>query len=271
VSPQPVLQVHELTKRFTRRRTLRRDASDGVVAVDGVSAEVERGRTLGVVGESGSGKTTLARMLVGLSRPTAGHVLLDGTDIAELSPPVLHRRIQYVFQDPYSSLNPRKTVAQSIDVPLRYLTDAVRPERRRRIAQLLEQTGLRPEFADRYPHQLSGGQRQRVVIARAIAARPDVLVLDEPVSALDVSIQAQIIALLRALQHELQLAYVFISHDLAVVEKLCDEAMVMHEGAVVERGCVGDIFSGAVHPYTRRLLAAIPGRRLRWTQAEEVG
>ncbi|CAN5887006.1 hypothetical protein BH23ACT11_BH23ACT11_22920 [soil metagenome] len=253
-----ILRTEALTKRFVPRRKILRPG-DGVLAVHEVSIDVRKGTTLGIVGESGSSKTTLGRMIVGLTEPTSGGIFLDDEDTAEINRLTLRRRVQYVFQDPFSSLNPRQTIGQSVSVPLRHLAGEDRRRRREHVAELIEVSGLRPELIDRYPHELSGGQRQRVVIARAIAANPDVLVLDEPVSALDVSIQAQILALLRRIQEEFSLTYLFISHDLAVVESLCDRVAVMREGEIVESGSRQDIFDQPQHSYTQRLLAAVPG------------
>lgn len=259
MTESPLVSTRALTKRFLPRGAALRARGAGILAVDDVSLQVRRGSTLGVVGESGSGKTTLGRMIVGLTSPTSGRVLLDGTDTTRLPRRELHRHVQYVFQDPFSSLNPRHTIRESIAVPLRHLAGEDARSRRGHAAELMEVCGLAPELGTRYPHQLSGGQRQRVVIARAIAARPDVLVLDEPVSALDVSVQAQILALLRGLQERFAMAYVFISHDLAVVENLCDEVAVMSGGRVVEHASRHEVFSTPSHPYTRKLLAAVPG------------
>ncbi len=261
----PILATRGLGKQYGARRHLLRPPDPGTWAVHSIDLEVERGSTLGIVGESGSGKTTLARMVAGLIRPTTGTVLLEGDATDTMAAHTLHQSIQYVYQDPYSSLNPRKTIGQSIAVPLRFLAGQSRAERRRNVAKLLDVSGLRPEFAMRYPHELSGGQRQRVVVARAMAVHPEILVLDEPVSALDVSIQAQILTLLRDLQREFNMTYLFISHDLAVVEALCDHIAVMREGSIVERGTREDIFTRARDPYTQRLLAAIPGTRPRVT------
>lgn len=258
MTAEALLEIESVTKRYRPRRLLGGPGA-GVVAVQDVSFRVVRGTAVGIVGESGSGKSTLARMIVGLTRPTAGYVRLGGEDIGQMNASRLHRRVQYVFQDPYSSLNPRLTIGQSIEVPLRYLSQLGRVDRRRRVAELMSLTGLRVEIGNRYPHELSGGQRQRVVIARAIATNPDVIVLDEPVSSLDVSIQAQILALLRSIQREFDLTYLLISHDLAVVESMCSEVVVMLGGQVVEFDTRDSIFEHPSHPYTRRLLAAVPG------------
>jgi len=255
-----LLEARHLSRHYPGRRMglWRREQ---VAAVDQVSLGLEHGQTLGVVGESGCGKSTLARMLVGLLEPTGGDILLDGQSIlgqGRQARRAFHARVQLVFQDPNAALNPRKTVFRSLDGPLEVLTGMGRADRSRRIAELLDQVGLRPEFAKRYPHELSGGQAQRVVIARAIASQPDILVLDEPVSALDVSIQAQVLQLLKRLQLELGLTYLFISHDLAVVEHLCDQVAVMYFGRVVEHQPAAELFSAPAHDYTRSLLDAVP-------------
>jgi peptide/nickel transport system ATP-binding protein len=242
---------------FGRRRSL-------VRAVDGVSLDVLRGRTVGVVGESGSGKSTLARMMVGLLAPTAGEIELEGRSVPELARrdrKALHRKAQMVFQDPLGSLNPRKTVRQILEAPLIALHRMDVAARRERVAELMSLVNLRGEFVDRYPHEFSGGQSQRIGIARALAASPELIVLDEPVSALDVSIHAQVLKLLADLQARLKLTYVFISHDLAVIETISDEVAVMYQGKMVERGSREQIFEAPRHEYTRLLLASAPGSR----------
>lgn len=232
-----------------------------VRAVDGIHLAVPRGATLGVVGESGSGKTTVARLLVGLERPSQGTVFHENRDIAGLRGRSLRefrKDVQFVFQDPLTSLNPRKKVQRILELPLKRLRGLRKGELQRRVAELADDVGLRREFLDRYPHELSGGQSQRVGIARALAAEPAVIVLDEPVSALDVSIQAQVLNLLERLKRRHGLTYVFISHDLAVVEKLADTVAVMYRGSVAEEGAVEALFSKPAHPYTRQLLDSVP-------------
>ncbi len=261
--PEPLLAGENLVRTFGGGRSWLGARRASFAAVDGVSLAVDRGRTVGVVGESGCGKSTLARLLVGLLTPTSGALRLDGRAVATFDAAArrrFHRTVQLVFQDPVSALNPRKTVRRILEGPLEALTPLDRSARRQRVGELMDLVGLRPEFVERYPHEFSGGQAQRIGIARALAVEPDVVVLDEPVSALDVSIQAQVLALLRDLQARLGLAYVFISHDLAVVEALADEVLVMRAGRVVERGDRARIFRAPSHPYTRALLAAVPGQ-----------
>ena len=232
-------------------------------AVDGVSFTLARGETLGIVGESGCGKTTTGMSIVNLVQATSGEIVFDGMDLTRLqSLPrqkqlELRRRIQVVFQDPYSSLNPRKTLTQTLDKPLR-IHGLSASERKDRIAYLLQKVGLSPKHADRYPHEFSGGQRQRIGIARALSVGPELIICDEAVSALDVSIQAQIINLLLDLQEEFHLSYLFISHDLAVVEHVADRVAVMYLGKIVEMASYQALFSNPQHPYTQALLSAIP-------------
>jgi len=260
---QPLAAVEQLVKRFplTRGVVFRRRLGE-VPAVDGVTLEVLEGESLGIVGETGSGKSTLARILLNLLEPTSGVVRWRGEDVthargAQLAE--LRRTRQLVFQDPAGSLNPRKTVGAAIADP--FAIQGLLPERAaraRRVAELLEQVGLDAALANRYPHELSGGMRQRVGIARAIALRPELLVADEPVSALDVSIQAQILTLLRELRRELGLTLVLIAHDLAVVRHMCERIAVMHDGKLIEVGPVEELFRAPREPYTRELLAAVP-------------
>jgi len=232
-----------------------------VRAVDGVDLEIRRGETLGLVGESGCGKSTLARLVTGLLPATAGSVMLDGQDITRLRGGALRRvrrKMQMIFQDPYASLDPRMTVGDILQEPLDNYAVGTFKERRRRVQELLRLVGLNPNFTNRYPHEFSGGQRQRIGIARALAVNPSFIVCDEPVSALDVSIQAQIINLLQDLQHEFRLTYLFIAHDLAVVRHLSDRIAVMYLGKVVETADRKDIYDRPQHPYTKALLSSIP-------------
>lgn len=234
---------------------------DVVRAVDGVSLQVRRGETFGLVGESGSGKSTVARLLLRLEQPTGGQVAFDGTALLTLSNRDLRRerrRMQLVFQDPFGALNRRKTVAQIIGLPLRVHFGLKGQARRARVRELLELVGLRPELADRYPHEMSGGQCQRVGIARALALEPEFIVLDEAVSAVDVSIRAQILNLLRELQQRLGLTYLFVSHDLAIVRYMSSTVAVMYQGRIVETGPRDRLFENPLHPYTLSLMSAIP-------------
>jgi len=258
-----VLEVRGLAKSYPVRRgvVLKRTVGQ-VQAVDGVNLTLRKGRTVGLVGESGSGKSTLARVLVGIEKPTRGQVLVDGQDVSTMSRAdrkQLRRTVQMVFQDPYTSLNPRMSVGEIVGEPFRIHPDAVPAGgRRRAVQELLELVGLEPDHLNRYPHQFSGGQRQRIGVARALAVKPRVLVCDEPVSALDVSVQGQVINLLEDLQEELGLSYLFIAHDLAVVRHIADEVAVMYLGRVVEQGEDRAVYEDARHPYTRALLSAVP-------------
>ncbi|MCP2264508.1 ABC transporter ATP-binding protein [Promicromonospora thailandica] len=256
-----VLQVRELVKHYPVRRGLLRRSVAAVKAVDGVSLTLERGRTLGLVGESGSGKSTLARVLVGIETPTSGQVLVDGEDVSTLSRAgrkQLRRDVQMVFQDPYTSLNPRMSVGEIVGEP--FAIHGIDPAggRRAAVGELLELVGLDPDHTSRYPHQFSGGQRQRIGIARALALRPKVLVCDEPVSALDVSVQGQVINLLEDLQEELGLSYLFVAHDLGVVRHIAHDVAVMYLGRIVEQGPEQPVYDTARHPYTQALLSAVP-------------
>lgn len=257
------VEVTGLVKRFGGGRTLLRRPIPAVHAVRDLGFRVRPGEILGIVGESGCGKSTLAKMLVGLEYPTDGEIRFDGEPLAAAGHKpnlkVLSRRVQYIFQDPNSSLNPRKTIREILSAPLKHLRGMNAEERERRLAELMEHVNLRPEFLDRYPHEFSGGQAQRIGIARALAAEPDILILDEPVSALDVSVQAQVLNLLKRLREEFQLTYLFISHDLGVVRNFCDRVAVMYFGRIVEEAGVDDLFSRPIHPYTRRLLDSVPG------------
>jgi len=260
---EALLRVRELVKHFPAAGDWFAQIFDRRVvrAVDGVSFEIERGTTLGLVGESGSGKTTTGRVIVRLVEPTRGEVVFDGIDLLKLKGKALkamRKRIQMIFQDPASSLNPRKTVGQIVAEPLRVHGMVKGRDLERKLVRTLELAGLSGRFLNRYPHELSGGQRQRVGIARALAVRPEFIVCDEPVTALDVSIQAQILNLLMDLQEELSLTYLFIAHDLSVVKHVSDRVAVMYLGKIVEIGDVNTIFGSPKHPYTQALLAAVP-------------
>jgi peptide/nickel transport system ATP-binding protein len=249
------MEVCALRRVYKLKRGLFRAPGD-IVAVDNVSLRLHRGETLGLVGESGCGKSTLAKMLLGLVEPSAGNVLVDGQEVDPRRRRALARHIQPVFQDPYSSLNPRRTVAEIVGVPLRLHAAGSATEQRAKVREMLDLVGMPERTHGQYPSQLSGGQRQRVAIARALVLRPDILICDEPTSALDVSVQAQILNLLLDLKAEFGLTYLFISHDLAVVEHLVDRVAVMHRGAIVELGTREQIFARPAHAYTRTLLAS---------------
>ncbi len=259
---KPLLSVRDLKVHFPVKGGVFQRTVDVVKAVDGISFDIPRGKTVGLVGESGSGKTTTGRAIARLVPITAGSVHYEGCDLARLSRRdffVHRKKIQVIFQDPFGSLNPRMTIYSSIAEPLDiHFKDWSKSQNQARVAYLLEQVGLSAEFMQRYPHQFSGGQRQRIGIARALAVEPDFIVCDEPVSALDVSVQAQIINLLQDLQDELGLTYLFIAHDLAVIEHISDQVLVMTEGKIVEQASAEEIYSNPQHPYTVKLLEAVP-------------
>jgi oligopeptide transport system ATP-binding protein len=256
-----ILSVQGLKKYFPIRRGVFRHQVGDVKAVDGISFNVYRGETLGLVGESGCGKTTTGRTIIRLYEPTAGKVLFDDVDLADMSIRELRhmrQRLQMIFQDPYASLNPRMTVRGIVGEPFMVHQIASGEEKRERIAELLEMVGLSPDFMSRYPHEFSGGQRQRIGLARALALNPDLVICDEPISALDVSIQAQVVNLLEDLQEELGLTYIFIAHDLSMVRHISDRVAVMYLGKIMELTDRYTLYNNALHPYTEALLSAVP-------------
>jgi len=260
MSGEPILRAYELTRYYeVRKGTFGESAT--VKALNGASFELNAGETLAIVGESGCGKSTLARVLTMIEPPTSGRLEIEGREISlagSRPSKELRQRVQIVFQNPYGSLNPRKTIATMLEEPLKLNTDLDQAQRRRAAEEMIARVGLRPEHADRYPHMFSGGQRQRIAVARSLMLRPRILVLDEPVSALDLSIQAQILNLLSDLQDEFGLAYIFISHDLSVVRRIARDIIVMYFGKPVEAGPAAEIFNRPRHPYTQALFSATP-------------
>ena len=260
MSDEPILRAHELTRYYeVKKGTFGESAT--VKALNGASFDLHAGETLAIVGESGCGKSTLARVLTMIEPPTSGRLEIEGREISlagSRPSKELRQRVQIVFQNPYGSLNPRKTIATMLEEPLKLNTDLDPGQRRRAAEEMIARVGLRPEHADRYPHMFSGGQRQRIAVARSLMLRPRILILDEPVSALDLSIQAQILNLLGDLQDEFGLAYIFISHDLSVVRRIAGDIIVMYFGKPVETGTAAEIFNRPRHPYTQALFSATP-------------
>ena len=257
-NPGRLLEVRSLKKHFPIREGILQRVRSHVRAVDGVSFAIDRGRTLGLVGESGCGKTTCGRCVTGIHEPTGGAIEFDGQPTAGLTRRQMGARMQVVFQDPYSSLNPRKTIHQILSDPFRIHRELTEAQMRERVVHLLQRVGLEEEHLDRYPYEFSGGQRQRIAIARAVAVNPAFLFLDEPTSALDVSVQGQILNLLRAIQGEFDLAYLFVTHDIQVVQYMADDVAVMYLGKIMETGSKEAIFANPRHPYTRALFSAVP-------------
>ncbi|MFY8104617.1 MAG: ATP-binding cassette domain-containing protein [Ramlibacter sp.] len=258
----PLLQIEDLVRTYTLPRERLLQPAPTVQALQGVSLTLHTGRSLGIVGESGSGKSTLARLVMALDTPTAGRVLMQGRDLHAMNAADLRqarRDFQMVFQDPYGSLDPRQTVERIVTEPLRAQREDTPADTRARAAEVLDSVGLRITDLDKYPHEFSGGQRQRIAIARALITRPRLIVADEPVSALDVSVQAQVLNLMQDLQAQYGVTYLLISHDLAVVHHLCEEVAVLWQGRIVEQGSPDRLFRDPQHPYTRTLLDAVLG------------
>jgi peptide/nickel transport system ATP-binding protein len=263
---EPLLVIDRVSKQYRLPREHLLAAAPVVQALDDVSFTLQPGRSLGIVGESGSGKSTLARLVMALEAPTNGQVLVAGQDLAALGPAALRRAradFQMVFQDPFGSLDPRQPVGRTVAEPLRAQALLSPGAQHQRVHDMLDAVGLRSADAAKYPHEFSGGQRQRIAIARALVTHPRLIVADEPVSALDVSVQAQVLNLMQDLQDRLGLAYLFISHDLAVVDLVCDEVLVLYQGRVVEQGSPDTLFQAAAHPYTQALMAAVPSAQPR--------
>ena len=257
----PLLQVTDLVREYTLPREHLFRPPGKVHALNGVNFSIAAGGSLGIVGESGSGKSTLARLVMALDAPTSGTVELMGRNLHQLPAEQLRqarRDFQMVFQDPYGSLDPRQTVERIVTEPLQAQGQTTRAEQREQAGEVLSQVGLRTNDLGKYPHEFSGGQRQRIAIARALITRPRLIVADEPVSALDVSVQAQVLNLMQDLQQQFGITYMLISHDLAVVNHLCDEVVVLYQGRIVERGSPGELFRNAQHPYTQALVGAVP-------------
>ncbi|MCM3739680.1 ATP-binding cassette domain-containing protein [Oceanobacillus luteolus] len=255
-----LLEVRDLKVHFPIKGGILNRTVGHIKAVDGVNFSIEQGKTYGLVGESGSGKSTTGKAIIGLEQITEGQVIFNGEDITSIKNKTkdIRKDIQMIFQDPYSSLNPRKRVLDIIAEPLRNYEKLTKNEEKQRVYELLELVGLTPESIWKFPHQFSGGQRQRIGVARAIALKPKLIIADEPVSALDVSVQAQVLNFMQDIQKELGLTYLFISHDLGVVKHMCDEIAIMYRGRYVEQGTKDDIFENPQHIYTKRLIAAIP-------------
>ena len=262
VASKTLVDVRDLKMHFPLTQGIIRQRVIGYVrAVDGISFSIERGQTLGLVGESGSGKTTIGRTIVRLYKPTAGQILFGDKDLAKMEGEELRlarQRIQMIFQDPFASLNPRYTIGSLIAEPMHIYKVASNAEIRERTAELLNVVGLRPEYTDRYPHEFSGGQRQRIAVARAMSINPEFVIADEPVSALDVSIRAQVLNLLQRLQKQFDLTYLFVSHDLSVVRHVADRIAVMYLGRIVELADRDELYASPKHPYTKALLSAVP-------------
>lgn len=270
---ETILKVENLKKHFPIKAGFLQRTVGHVKAVDGISFEVKRGETIGIVGESGCGKSTAGRSLIRLYEPTEGKIIFNGKDISTMSEPNLRkevrRNIQMIFQDPYASLNPRKTLGSILEEPLKTHNLYPPKQRQEKVKEILDKVGLNPKFANRYPHEFSGGQRQRIGIARTLMLEPDLIIADEAVSALDVSIQAQIINLMEDLQDEFGLTYIFISHDLSVVRHISDRVGVMYLGRMMEFAEKEDLYHEPLHPYTQALLSAVPTPRKKGIQKRE--